>query len=61
LEPVKYENARELFKQPKPESKKKCIMFAGTYEMDVDTVIKSKERIHMIASEIWKITGYRFT
>jgi hypothetical protein len=37
------------------------IFFAGACEMDCDIVVKDAERVRMIADEIWRITGFRFT
>ncbi|KAF7378400.1 SWIM-type domain-containing protein [Mycena sanguinolenta] len=33
----------------------------GTYNVAVDLLVTPKERVQMVAAEIWKITGYRFT
>ncbi|KAJ7189735.1 hypothetical protein B0H12DRAFT_1227121 [Mycena haematopus] len=35
--------------------------FYGTYSVAVDPLVTPKERVQMVAAEIWKITGYRFT
>jgi len=35
--------------------------FHGTYPIEEDDHITPKERTHMLAEELWKMTGYRFT
>jgi len=37
------------------------VQFHGTYFLAFDPQISPKERAHMVAHEIWQITGYRFT
>ncbi|KAF9021704.1 hypothetical protein BDZ89DRAFT_1163620 [Hymenopellis radicata] len=45
---------RDLFKE------KNRIHFYGCYTMAVDPIVSMKERVRMLANEIWKVTGYRF-
>ncbi|KAJ7218618.1 hypothetical protein GGX14DRAFT_533331 [Mycena pura] len=35
--------------------------FHGTYKVAVDPLVTPKQRVQMVAAEIWKTTGYRFT
>lgn len=37
------------------------VEFHGTYPVGEDNLINPKERTHMVAQEIWQLTGYRFT
>jgi len=37
------------------------VEFHGMYPVDEDVLIEPKQRTHMIAREIWQLTGYRFT
>ncbi|KAJ7143889.1 hypothetical protein C8R44DRAFT_141341 [Mycena epipterygia] len=39
----------------------KAVEFHGVYTAPVDPLVSSKERVQMVAREIWKISGYRFT
>ncbi len=45
---------RDLFKS------KTKIHFYGTYTMAEDPMVFMKERVRMLANEIWKVTSYRF-
>jgi hypothetical protein len=35
-------------------------MFHGNYTIAEDPLVSSKERVKMMAHEVWKVTGYRF-
>ncbi|KAF7354458.1 SWIM-type domain-containing protein [Mycena venus] len=35
--------------------------FHGTYKVAADPLVTPKQRVQMVAAEIWKATGYRFT
>ncbi|KAF8224735.1 hypothetical protein L208DRAFT_1510024 [Tricholoma matsutake] len=37
------------------------IEFRGTYTVPNDPLVSDRECINMVAKEIWKVTGYRFT
>jgi len=37
------------------------VEFHGTYPIEPDCLVATKERVQMIAQEIWQLTGYRFT
>ncbi|KAJ6632303.1 hypothetical protein B0H10DRAFT_1937952 [Mycena sp. CBHHK59/15] len=39
----------------------KAMDFHGAYPVPVDPLVSLKERVQMVATEIWKISGYRFT
>ncbi|KAJ7774147.1 hypothetical protein DFH07DRAFT_988137 [Mycena maculata] len=39
----------------------KAIDFHGTYPVQADPLVSPKERVQMVAAEIWKLSGYRFT
>ncbi|KAJ6617365.1 hypothetical protein B0H10DRAFT_1760364, partial [Mycena sp. CBHHK59/15] len=39
----------------------KAVDFHGTYTIRADPVVSPKERVQMVAAEIWKLGGYRFT
>ncbi|KAJ6473033.1 hypothetical protein C8R45DRAFT_1163371 [Mycena sanguinolenta] len=39
----------------------KSVDFHGTYKVAVNPLVTPKERVQMVAAEIWKIAGYRFT
>jgi hypothetical protein len=36
------------------------VSFHGTFPIEEDNLVKPKEQTHMLAKELWKITGYRF-
>jgi hypothetical protein len=36
------------------------VEFRGTYTIPNDPLVSDRERINMVAKEIWKVTGYRF-
>ncbi|KAI0296958.1 hypothetical protein B0F90DRAFT_1743798 [Multifurca ochricompacta] len=36
------------------------LKFRGTFTVPNDSLVSDRERIDMIAKEIWKVTGYRF-
>ncbi|KAJ7238382.1 hypothetical protein C8J57DRAFT_1566088 [Mycena rebaudengoi] len=38
-----------------------AVDFHGTYILPVDPLVSPKERVQMVAAEIWRISGYRFT
>ncbi|KAJ6479757.1 hypothetical protein C8R45DRAFT_933557 [Mycena sanguinolenta] len=40
---------------------KQSVDFHGTYKVAVDELVTPKQRVQMVAAEIWKTTGYRFT
>ncbi|KAJ6607050.1 hypothetical protein B0H10DRAFT_2073246 [Mycena sp. CBHHK59/15] len=40
---------------------KKAIDFHGTYTVPMDHLVSPKARTQMVATEIWKLSGYRFT
>lgn len=37
------------------------VTFHGTYPIEEDHEIAPKQRVEMVAHEIWQLTGYRFT
>lgn len=37
------------------------ITFHGTFPVEEDDLVDPKEQTHMLAEELWKVTGYRFT
>ncbi|KAJ6552666.1 hypothetical protein DFH09DRAFT_829558, partial [Mycena vulgaris] len=39
----------------------KTLDFHGTYAVPVDPCVTAKERVQMVATEIWKVSSYRFT
>ncbi|KAJ6629647.1 hypothetical protein B0H10DRAFT_1764886, partial [Mycena sp. CBHHK59/15] len=39
----------------------KAVDFHGTYDIAVDALVAPRDRVRMVAAEIWKIGGYRFT
>ncbi|KAJ6624059.1 hypothetical protein B0H10DRAFT_2213107 [Mycena sp. CBHHK59/15] len=38
----------------------KAVDFHGTYDIAVDALVAPRDRVRMVAAEIWKIGGYRF-
>ncbi|KAJ6599395.1 hypothetical protein B0H10DRAFT_2323117 [Mycena sp. CBHHK59/15] len=40
---------------------KSAVDFHGAYAVPVDPLVSPRERVRMVATEIWKLTGYRFT
>jgi hypothetical protein len=45
---------------------KKCkdhhdVQLNGTYTTPEDPLVSNRERVQMLAHEVWKVTGYRFT
>ncbi|KAJ7660557.1 hypothetical protein B0H17DRAFT_1144927 [Mycena rosella] len=39
----------------------KAVDFSGSYTLHADPLVSPKKRIKMVAAEIWKVGGYRFT
>ncbi|KAJ7654535.1 hypothetical protein DFH06DRAFT_1092784 [Mycena polygramma] len=39
----------------------KAVDFHGTYPVPADPLVSPKQRVQMVAAEIWKLSGYRFT
>ena len=37
------------------------VVFLGTHPLTEDLEMSPKDRVHMAAKEIWRLTGYRFT
>jgi hypothetical protein len=37
------------------------ITFCGAYVLASDPLVTDKERVQMMAGEVWKVIGYRFT
>jgi hypothetical protein len=57
-----YMDAEDLFHTLRAQFKASAhVDFHGTYPIDEDDHITPKEHTHMLAEELWKITGYRFT
>ena len=55
-------NAEDLFHALRAQFKASALVdFHGTYSIEEDDVIEPKERTHILAEELWKVTGYRFT
>ena len=58
----KYMDAEDLLDTLRDQFKESAhVEFHGTYPVDEDVLIEPKQRTHMIAREIWQLTGYRFT
>ena len=57
-----YMDAEDLFHALRDQFKASShVDFYGTYPIEEDDLITPKERTHMLAEELWKTTGYRFT
>ena len=57
-----YFDAEDLFHDLHAQFKASTdVDFHGTYPIEADNLITPKECMHMLAEELWKITGYRFT
>ncbi|KAJ6483695.1 hypothetical protein DFH09DRAFT_1340301 [Mycena vulgaris] len=39
----------------------KAVEFSGSYTLRADPLVSPKKRVKMVAAEIWKVGGYRFT
>jgi hypothetical protein len=39
----------------------KAIDFHGTYPVLADAIVSPRQRVQMVAKELWSISGYRFT
>jgi hypothetical protein len=50
-----FEALRKLFNDGTP------VTFCGNYVIAEDPLVTDKERVQMMASEVWRVTGYRFT
>lgn len=57
-----YIDAEDLFHALRDQFKASShVDFHGTYPIEEDDLITPKERTHMLAEDLWKTTGYRFT
>ncbi|KAI9450637.1 hypothetical protein F5148DRAFT_1379008 [Russula earlei] len=55
-------NAEDLFHALHVQFKASALVnFHGTYSIEEDDLIEPKEHTHILAEELWKVTGYRFT
>ncbi|KAF7366599.1 SWIM-type domain-containing protein [Mycena sanguinolenta] len=60
--PKTFADAESFFDELRKEFRsKQSVDFHGTYKLAADELITSKQRVQMVAAEIWKTTGYRFT
>ncbi|KAJ3741085.1 hypothetical protein DFH05DRAFT_1424144 [Lentinula detonsa] len=50
-----------MFQALKKALHKNHISFHGEYTMPTDPFLSDRERVKLVANEIWKVTGYRFT
>ncbi|KAJ3978431.1 hypothetical protein F5890DRAFT_1422608, partial [Lentinula detonsa] len=57
----RYPDAETLFMELRKHAKQIHVEFAAEYTMPLDLVVSDKAQVQMIQSEVWKITGYRFT
>ncbi|KAJ3710052.1 hypothetical protein DFJ43DRAFT_1162301 [Lentinula guzmanii] len=58
---IRYSNGEDMFQALKKASHKNLISFHGEYTMPTDPFLSDRERVKLVANEIWKVTGYRFT
>ncbi|KAJ6610972.1 hypothetical protein B0H10DRAFT_1953458 [Mycena sp. CBHHK59/15] len=56
-----FSDAESFFEGLRTEFKAGDVDFHGTYAVAVDPLVTPKERVQMVATEIWKISGHRFT
>jgi len=49
-----FDALRQQFKQ------EQSITFCGAFILANDPLVTDKERVQMMASEVWKVIGYRF-
>jgi len=57
-----YMDAEDLFIALRAQFKASArVDFHGTYSIEADDLIEPKAQTHMLAEELWKVTGYRFT
>jgi hypothetical protein len=57
-----YMDAEDLFQDLRAQFKARAhVDFHGTYPIEEDNLVTPKECTHMLAEELWKVTGYRFT
>jgi hypothetical protein len=57
-----YMDAEDLFHALRAQFKASALVdFHGTYSIEEDDLIEPKECTRMLAEELWKVTGYRFT
>jgi hypothetical protein len=57
-----YEGSQQLFEAIRNVFKSDdSVDFTGDYEVAADPLVSDKERTQMLAHEVWKVTGYRFT
>ncbi|KAJ6586095.1 hypothetical protein B0H19DRAFT_1250823 [Mycena capillaripes] len=55
-------DAESLFEAMRADFKSgEALDFHGSYTLAVDPLVSPKERVQMVATEIWKISGYRWT
>ncbi|KAJ7823770.1 hypothetical protein B0H13DRAFT_2375888 [Mycena leptocephala] len=57
-----YSDAESFFDALRADFKSgKAVDFHGRYTLAVDPLVSPKERVQMVATEIWQISGYRWT
>lgn len=57
-----YTDAENLFLALRAQFKESAYVgFHGTFLVEEDDLVEPKERTHMLAEELWNVTGYRFT
>ncbi|KAJ6573364.1 hypothetical protein B0H10DRAFT_974187 [Mycena sp. CBHHK59/15] len=57
-----YSDAESFFDALRADFKSgKAVDFHGCYTLAVDPLVSPKERVQMVATEIWQISGYRWT
>lgn len=56
-----YETPKAFYDSLKRQAKKGNLEFRGKYHMEDGEDTTAKARVVMVALEIWKVTGYRFT
>lgn len=61
LTPIEFDSGEALMLSLRQSVKAKDgTHFCGIYRMDMDPLVKDRERVQMVAHEVWKVSGYRF-
>ena len=60
--PVLYGDSQAMFDTLRHQFKhEQSLTFCGGYVLASDPLVTDKERVQMMAGEVWKVIGYRFT
>jgi hypothetical protein len=61
MKPTLFDDGQSLFNSLRHAFKHhKSVFFNGSYQIPQDPLVTDKERVQMVAYEVWKVSGYWF-